>query len=58
MGKSDMSDYLLIDSRDPFDSSCRYFHDLACELAGKGHDVILFLVQNAVFYDPPLSGNG
>ena len=44
-----MSKYLLIESRDPFESSdVRYFYDLAAELAGKGHDVALYLVQNGV----------
>ena len=43
-----MSDYLLIESRDPFDSGCSHYHELACQLAAHGHQVTLFLVQNAV----------
>lgn len=45
-----MSRYLLIESRDPWESGeARHFYELATELAGKGHDVVLFLVQNGVF---------
>ena len=44
-----MSRYLLIESRDPWESGdSRHFYDLATELAAKGHDVVLFLVQNGV----------
>ncbi len=44
-----MSAYLLIESRDPFESNeVEYFQDLAAELAGAGNDVTLFLVQNSV----------
>jgi hypothetical protein len=44
-----MAKFLLIESRDPFESAdvldaCR----LATELAGAGHEVALFLVQNGV----------
>jgi predicted peroxiredoxin len=44
-----MSKYLLIESRDPFDSrdALRYA-ELAAGLAGAGHAVTLFLVQNGV----------
>jgi len=44
-----MSDYLIIESRDPFESvdvSSQY--DLASNLAGNGGKVTVFLVQNGV----------
>lgn len=44
-----MSDYLLIESRDPFESvGVGDFLDLAEGLAKEGHAVTLFLVQNGV----------
>ena len=44
-----MTSYLLIESRDPFDSADTGFcRDLAVQLAGAGHRVTLFLVQNGV----------
>ena len=44
-----MSEYLLIESRDPWESGeTRYFYDLATDLASRGHDVVLFLIQNGV----------
>ena len=44
-----MADYILIESRDPFDSAeVGRFLDLAEGLAKEGGDVALFLVQNAV----------
>ena len=44
-----MSKYLLIESRDPFESAdVPYYYDLAAGLARKGHAVTLFLVQNGV----------
>ena len=44
-----MSKYLLIESRDPFESAeVPYYYDLATSLARKGHAVTLFLVQNGV----------
>ncbi len=44
-----MSTYLLIESRDPFESAdVPYYYDLASSLARKGHAVTLFLVQNGV----------
>jgi hypothetical protein len=45
-----MSRYLMIESRDPFDSrdTLRYA-ELAAGLAREGHAVTLFLVQNGVF---------
>lgn len=45
-----MSKYLLIESRDSFDSrDSSYFAELVEELAAKGNQAILFLVQNGVF---------
>ncbi len=44
-----MGQYLLIESRDPFDSAdAQNFYDLAAGLAKDGHAVTLFLVQNGV----------
>jgi sulfur relay (sulfurtransferase) complex TusBCD TusD component (DsrE family) len=44
-----MADYLMIESRDPFESAdVGAFLDLAEGLAKKGSEVTLFLVQNAV----------
>ena len=44
-----MADYILIESRDPFDSAeTGRFLDLAEGLAKEGGEVALFLVQNAV----------
>jgi len=45
-----MSDYLLIESRDPFESNdCAFSCDLALGLAKAGNSVTVFLVQNGVF---------
>ena len=44
-----MPRYLLIESRDPFDSNdTRFCGDLARQLAAAKNDVTLFLVQNGV----------
>ena len=44
-----MADYILIESRDPFDSTeTGNFLDLAEGLSKEGSEVALFLVQNAV----------
>lgn len=44
-----MARYLLIESRDPFDSNdTRFCRDLAQQLAAAHHEVTLFLVQNGV----------
>lgn len=44
-----MAHYLMIESRDPFESNdVAYFYDLAKDLKGQGNDVSLFLVQNGV----------
>jgi predicted peroxiredoxin len=45
-----MAKYLLIESRDPFEcNDVVYYYDLAKGLVKEGHEVTLFLVQNAVF---------
>ena len=44
-----MAKYLLIESRDPFESNdVPYYYDLASGLRSEGHTVTLFLVQNGV----------
>ena len=44
-----MARYLLIESRDPFEyGDPLYMYNLAGDLAGKGNDVSLFLIQNGV----------
>ena len=44
-----MAKYLLVESRDPFESNdAAQFHDLAAGLAREGNEVTLFLVQNGV----------
>ena len=45
-----MSDYLLIESRDPaIGGETALFHDVARDLVAAGHGVTLFLVENGVF---------
>jgi len=49
-----MAKYLLVESRDPFDSSdSEYFCELVEGISNRGNEVTLFLVQNGVF---PLRG--
>jgi sulfur relay (sulfurtransferase) complex TusBCD TusD component (DsrE family) len=44
-----MAKYVLIESRDPFETNgVAFCRDLATRLAGQGDDVTLFLVQNGV----------
>ncbi|MEO8159341.1 MAG: DsrE family protein [Betaproteobacteria bacterium] len=44
-----MAKYVLIESRDPFDSNAvARQYDLAADLAKEGNEVTLFLVQNGV----------
>ncbi len=44
-----MTRFVFVESRDAHDSAdCQVLHDLAASLAGRGHEVTLFLVQNAV----------
>src|SRR4051794_27087587 len=45
-----MAEYLLIESRDPFESNeVGYYYDLARGLVEAGNTVTLLLIQNAVF---------
>lgn len=54
-----MGQYLLIESRDPFDSGdAQNFYDLASGLAKDGHTVTLFLVQNGVLPARPSAKSG
>ena len=53
-----MSDYLLIESRDPFENGCSHYCQLACQLAANGNKVTLFLVQNAVLATRPCQFSG
>jgi predicted peroxiredoxin len=51
-----MAKYLLIESRDPFESNdVGYYYDLAAGLARGGNEVTLFLVQNGVLPARPSS---
>lgn len=44
-----MAKYLLIESRDPFDSSdSEYFSELVQGISNRGNETTLFLVQNGV----------
>ena len=49
-----MAEYLLIESRDPFESNdVGYYYDLARGLIEGGNQVTLFLVQNGVLSARP-----
>ena len=49
-----MAQYLLIESRDPFESNdVGYYYDLAKGLVEEGNQVTLFLVQNGVLAARP-----
>jgi sulfur relay (sulfurtransferase) complex TusBCD TusD component (DsrE family) len=49
-----MAEYLLTESRDPFESNdVGYYYDLARGLVEAGNKVTVFLVQNAVFAARP-----
>lgn len=53
-----MTDYLLIESRDPFDSNdTGTLCDLAKGLRRQGHGVTLFLVQNGVLPARPCAAS-
>jgi predicted peroxiredoxin len=44
-----MANYLLIESRDPYDSNdVQFVYDLAANLKKQGNEVTVFLVQNGV----------
>ena len=54
-----MAKYLLIESRDPYDSQdVGFCYDLAKDLAKAGNDVTLFLIQNGVFPARPSARSG
>ena len=45
-----MADYVLIESRDPFEfSDTTYMYQMAGDLAANGNRVTVYLVQNGVF---------
>jgi hypothetical protein len=49
-----MNQYLLIESRDPFESNdVAYYFELARDLAASGNEVTLYLVQNGVLAARP-----
>ena len=49
-----MAEYLLIESRDPFESNdVGYYYDLARGLVESGNQVTLFLAQNGVLSARP-----
>jgi sulfur relay (sulfurtransferase) complex TusBCD TusD component (DsrE family) len=49
-----MAQYLLIESRDPFESNdVGYYYDLAKSLVEDGNQVTLFLLQNGVLAARP-----
>ena len=49
-----MAEYLLIESRDPFESNdVGYYYDLAKGLIEGGNEVTLFLAQNGVLSARP-----
>jgi len=49
-----MAEYLLIESRDPFESNdVGYYYDLAKGLVEDGNEVTLFLLQNGVLAARP-----
>jgi sulfur relay (sulfurtransferase) complex TusBCD TusD component (DsrE family) len=54
-----MTQYLLIESRDPFESNdVGYYYDLARGLVEAGNQVTLFLAQNGVFSARPSTRSG
>ena len=49
-----MTHYLLIESRDPFESNdVSYYYQLTKDLADAGNEVTMFLVQNGVLAARP-----
>ena len=45
-----MAQYLLIESRDPFEfADATYMYDMSGDLSKNGNNVTLFLIQNGVF---------
>lgn len=54
-----MAKYLLIESRDPFDSNdVPSYYALARDLAREGNEVMMFLVQNGVLPARPCPRSG
>jgi sulfur relay (sulfurtransferase) complex TusBCD TusD component (DsrE family) len=54
-----MAHYLLIESRDPFESNdVGYYYDLAKGLQAEGNQVTLFLAQNGVLPARPSAQSG
>jgi sulfur relay (sulfurtransferase) complex TusBCD TusD component (DsrE family) len=54
-----MTSYLLIESRDPFESNdVLYYYDLSKGLVEAGNEVTLFLVQNGVLAARPSAHSG
>ena len=54
-----MAQYLLIESRDPFESNdVGYYYDLAKGLVEGGNQVTLFLAQNGVLLGAPVGALG
>lgn len=54
-----MAQYLLIESRDPFESNdVGYYYELAKGLQGGGNQVTLFLAQNGVLPARPSAHSG
>src|SRR6185312_3888585 len=48
-GGDAVTHFVFVESRDPYDSAdCQALQELAAALAGRGHPVTLFLVQNGV----------
>jgi sulfur transfer complex TusBCD TusB component (DsrH family) len=47
--KKSMTNYVFIESRDPFESrDCQFVLDTTTTLKQRGHEVVVFLVQNGV----------
>lgn len=52
--ENDMAHYLMIESRDPFESNdVAYYYDLSHALVAAGNEVTMYLVQNAVMAARP-----
>ncbi len=54
-----MAEYVLIESRDPFESNdVSYYYELARGLVKSGNQVTLFLAQNGVLSARPSAHSG
>ena len=50
MEEQNLAQYVLIESRDPFEyADTNYMYSTAGDLAARGNDVLLYLIQNGVF---------